>query len=87
MVFIWKGNKPQAQVGYNDDLVMAFAIAMWVRDTALMLRQKGVELTKSTLNNIRKNNGPGVYTSKNKLDVNPWTQRVNNQDQDITWLL
>jgi len=87
MVFIWKGNKPQAQVGYNDDLVMAFAISMWVRDTALMLRQKGIELTKSALSNIRKNNSHGVYTSNNTPENNPWKQKVGNQENDITWLL
>ena len=33
--FIWYNGKPQAMKGYNDDLVMALAIACWVRDTAL----------------------------------------------------
>ena len=87
MVFIWKGNKAQAQVGYNDDLVMAFAIAMWVRDTALMLRQKGIELTKSALSNIRKNDQQGVYTSTNRPENDPWKQKIGNQENDITWLL
>jgi hypothetical protein len=26
--FIWKGNKPQAQKGYHDDMIMALAIAL-----------------------------------------------------------
>lgn len=29
--FIWKGNKPQAMHGYNDDLVMSLAIATFIR--------------------------------------------------------
>tara|TARA_R110000744_G_scaffold52108_6_gene111838 strand:- start:1044 stop:2627 length:1584 start_codon:yes stop_codon:yes gene_type:complete len=33
--FIWKNGKPQAMKGYHDDLIMALAIACWVRDTAL----------------------------------------------------
>ena len=33
--FIWYNGKPQAMRGYSDDLIMALAIACWVRDTAL----------------------------------------------------
>jgi len=32
--FIWKGSKAQAMKGYNDDLVLSFAIAMWLYDTS-----------------------------------------------------
>jgi len=38
--FIWKNGKAQAMDGYNDDLVMALGIGLWVRDTALRLRQE-----------------------------------------------
>ena len=31
--FTWKNNKAQAMRGYNDDLVMSFAIAMWLYDS------------------------------------------------------
>ena len=85
-VFVWKGSKAQAQGGYNDDLVMAYSIGMWVRDTALMLRQKGMDLTKSALNNITVNRGPGVYTN-NAPDNNPWVQKGPKGDQDLTWLI
>ena len=85
-VFVWKGSKAQAQVGYNDDLVMAYAIGMWVRDTALMLRQKGMDLTKSALNNISVNRGPGVY-SNNSPRNNPWVQSGPKGDEDLTWLI
>ena len=33
--FVWQNGRPQAMRIYNDDLVMAFAIGCWVRDTAL----------------------------------------------------
>tara|TARA_B100001778_G_scaffold238675_1_gene199212 strand:+ start:344 stop:1921 length:1578 start_codon:yes stop_codon:yes gene_type:complete len=85
-VFVWKGSKAQAQGGYNDDLVMAYSIGMWVRDTALMLRQKGMDLTKSALNNISVNRGPGVYTN-NAPSNNPWVQKGPKGDQDLTWLI
>ena len=50
--FIWANGKPQAQKGYNDDLIMAIAITVWVRDTALRLRRQGIELTKKSLENV-----------------------------------
>ena len=85
-VFVWKGSKAQAQGGYNDDLVMAYSIGMWVRDTALMLRQKGMDLTRSALDNISVNRGTGVYTG-NKPVNNPWVQKGPKGDQDLTWLI
>ena len=50
--FIWKNGRPQAQRGYNDDLVMAAAIGCWVRDTAIVENQKDVEYKKAFLNSI-----------------------------------
>ena len=50
--FIWKNGRPEAQGGYNDDLVMAFGIAMYIRDTALKYRQRGIDITKNALNII-----------------------------------
>ena len=42
--------------GYNDDLVMALAIACWVRDTAIIASKRGEELQKAMLNSM-------VYTN------------------------
>ena len=53
--FIWRNGRPEAQSGYNDDLVMAFGIAMYIRDTALKFRQRGIDLTKQALNNMSVN--------------------------------
>ena len=50
--FIWRNGRPEAQSGYNDDLVMAFGIAMYIRDTALKFRQRGIDITKQALNNM-----------------------------------
>ena len=54
--FIWYLGKPQAMKGYNDDLVMALAIACWVRDTAIIASKRGEELQKAMLNSM-------VYTN------------------------
>jgi hypothetical protein len=37
-VFVWKNGKSQAMQSYNDDLVMAFAIAMYMRETSLKFK-------------------------------------------------
>jgi hypothetical protein len=45
--FIWHNGRPQGMRGYNDDLVIALAIACWIRDTALTVNQKEVEQRKA----------------------------------------
>ena len=59
--FVYINNRAEAMRGYNDDLVMSFAIGLWVRDTALRLRTQGVELTKKTLSKMMDNEG--LYTN------------------------
>jgi hypothetical protein len=84
--FLWNGSKAEAQSGYNDDLVMSWAIALWVRDTALKLRQQGIELTKSTLNGITRNSA--IYTNNSgQLKDAGWTMKTKDGDMDTRWLL
>jgi hypothetical protein len=45
--FIWKNGKPQAMKGYHDDLIMALAIACWVRDTALQSNARELNYQKA----------------------------------------
>jgi hypothetical protein len=85
-VFIWKGSRPEAQQGYNDDLVMAFAIGLWVRDTALKLKQQGISLTKQTLSHMSRNKGIYNTSMVNKKDTG-WTQQIRGNDEDLTWLI
>ena len=83
-VFIWNGNRPEAQKGYNDDLVMAFAISLFVRDHALKLRNEGIELNRLALNNFEKSSG--IYNNSSQPDT--WTMKTGtNEDEDLTWLL
>jgi hypothetical protein len=82
-VFVWRGVRAEGQYGYNDDLVMSFCIGLWVRDTALRLRQAGIELTKRTLDHAK---STAIYKSSN--NNNSWKMDTNNGDQeDISWLL
>ena len=51
-VFIWKNGRPEAQSGYNDDLVMSFGIAMLLEIQHLSFRQQSLDITKAALNNM-----------------------------------
>jgi len=86
-VFIWKNGRPEAQTGYNDDLVMAFGIGMYVRDTALKFKQKGLDMTKNSLNNMSVNRTPyqGGY-GNNPYAKNPYEQTMGDNKEDIRWL-
>jgi hypothetical protein len=85
-VFIWNGSRAEAQVGYNDDLIMSFGTALWVRDTAIKLRQQGLDLTRRTLTHAYKTNT--IIHRGNNLPNNPWQMKnVKGGDEDIRWLL
>ena len=84
--FIWHGSRAEAMRGYNDDLVMAFSIGLWVRDTAIKLRQQGVDLTKQAINGIQTYTYSGVYGTAN-VDEDPWKMRVGDGFEDLSkWL-
>jgi len=52
--FVWHNSKPQAMRGYNDDLIMAFAIGCWVKDIAFEVNQRDMEYKKAFLNCAKK---------------------------------
>jgi hypothetical protein len=85
--FIYMNGRAEAMKGYNDDLVMAFSIGLWVRDTALRLRQEGIDLTKSAVGGITSNTYNGIYGGGNTMDDNPWAMRIGDGFEDLTqWL-
>ena len=84
-VFVWNGPKAEAMRGYNDDLVMCYNTAMYVRDTALKQKQYGIEMTKATLNNIqRPSQYQGAYFASG--NDNPYTMDINGEKEDLKWL-
>jgi len=50
--FIWYNGRPEAQRGYNDDLIMACAIGCWVRDTALVENQRDAAYKKAFIDSM-----------------------------------
>lgn len=100
-VFIWKNGKAQAQDGYNDDLVMSFAIALYLRDTALRFRKQNVEtdrinmgafsVDRGAVNSQPFNNNRGAINSQlydNTGKINPWQMHTpQGESEDLIWLL
>lgn len=96
-VFIWKNNKPQAMQGYNDDLVMSFAIGMFLRETSLKFRKTMQDLSYSSISNVTKmggdqpNSGFEAYVSKHGNTYNPWSMDVQTgagtQQENLNWLI
>ena len=91
--FIWKNGKAQAMDGYNDDVVMSFAIGLWIRDTALRLKNEGNLLQKSVLGGMAKLGTQSTVSSKYMITNNsvpkldPYSMKVGNQDMNLRWLL
>ncbi len=85
--FINKGDKPEHADGYNDDLIFAFAIALFMRDTEFDNVFKSKEFFKAMLDSIS-------YHSSNNANFPSNTQKndglinrdVQSPDSDLGWL-
>jgi hypothetical protein len=84
--FIWLTNRAEAMRGYNDDLVMAFSIGLWVRDTALRLRQERMDLAKVAINSIS-TTGFSMGSANERMRGNPYEMNIGDGNEDIRWLL
>jgi len=89
-VFIWNGPKAEAMRGYNDDLVMSMGIGLWVRETALRLRNDQIAYNKAMISKISKVTSP-VTVQKDVSRVADHHKTmdftVNDKKESLTWLL
>jgi hypothetical protein len=94
--FIWKNGKSIAMEGYNDDLVISLCIGLWVRDTALRLRQEGIDLTRAAVAGIganRMDQTPFYKVKQAQSGHNSWTMPLGpagygkKNTEDLRWLL
>ncbi len=97
-VFIYKtgmiNSKAEAMDGYNDDLVMSYSIALWVRDTALRLQKDKNDQQWAMMNSMLDKNGnktdysdgfqKGKQGNPNK---NPYEWNNGRDKEDLTWLI
>lgn len=89
-VFIWNGPKAEAMRGYNDDLVMSIGIGLWVRETALRLRNDQIAYNKAMISKISKVTSPVILPRE--ISSIPDYQKtlefsVNDKKESLTWLL
>lgn len=87
--FVWINGKAQAQTNYTDDLVMAMAIGIWVRDTALRMHTAKVKIQENTLTLWNKSIST-MNERKNMVnnDVHKtWKVQVGKNTEDLRWLL
>jgi hypothetical protein len=93
--FIWEKHKAQAMQGYNDDLILALCLTLWVRDTALRLKQEGISLIKTMINKMDKSKFDKKHTSiytPNRIgtpEYEQWNMKTGrtNEKESLTWLL
>jgi hypothetical protein len=89
--FIWSNNKAQAMRSYNDDLVMALAIACWVRDTALTVNKRDMEYNKAMMSSMIVSNTqidttiPGM-TSHGQSKLRSDQLAAKQQYEEFIWL-
>jgi hypothetical protein len=101
--FIWNNGRPEAMKTKNDDLVMAAAIGIWLRDTFLTTNFANVEMKKSMLDGIGMNRTYNTQiegASKNPTNspvgsvfgVDPSTRHLKmrlpfGKEIDFAWLI
>ena len=97
-VFIYKTgiiqSKAEAMDGYNDDLVMSYSIALWIRDTALRLRKDSDDRQRLMMDSMLENNGNTQSDAEVKMfnvkkrgqNEDPYKWEVGGED-DLRWLL
>jgi hypothetical protein len=86
-VFIWRNGRPEAQSGYNDDLVMSFGIGMFLRDTSLKFQQQSLDSARAALGAVKSSNvGYSGGYSSNGVN-NPYSMDVGGKKENINWLL
>jgi len=87
--FIWNGSRAEARRGENDDLIMALAMAFWVRDTAIKLRTLGYDMTTSILSSMT--GVAPIFTGKDAMPKEvkeSWTMNVGSAESfDLTSLI
>ena len=86
-VFIWQNGKAQAQVGYNDDLVIALGIGLFTRDTAMRFYEQGMDLNRAMISNITKTGHSTTPTLPSGVR-NPYMINDGRGGfEDVSWIL
>jgi len=89
--FIWNNGKPQAMRSYHDDLIMALAIACWVRDTALEVSEKDRMYQEAMITSIkssttRMNTSIKGMRGYNKTKTEESKEEFEKTYKDFAWI-
>lgn len=98
---VLENNRPEAQRGMNDDLIMALAGGLWVRDEAFAVTYRTDEMTKSILDAMTTSNTPANNFQDFNYNANIYDRgriehfvqeqnkiRLGNGDEvDLGWLI
>jgi hypothetical protein len=93
MTFVFENGKPQAMDTYNDDLIMAIAIAMYVRYSNITLFGSDSQMSGALIENMAYSNSPfemGIYSSieaQKKKVPREYTLSTQQGDEDLRWLI
>ena len=91
--FIYHNSKPEAMQGYNDDLVMSYSIALWVRDTALRLKTDKDKHQRAMMDSMLNMNGNTDFSSGFQFGKaggpkeNPYEMDIRGEKEDLSWLI
>tara|TARA_R100001369_G_scaffold36050_1_gene61392 strand:+ start:19 stop:495 length:477 start_codon:yes stop_codon:yes gene_type:complete len=91
--FIYHNSKPEAMSGYNDDLVMSYSIALWVRDTALRLKTDKDKHQRAMMDSMLNMNGNTDFSTGFQFGKaggpkeNPYTMDIKGEKEDLSWLI
>jgi len=90
--FVFKENgKPEHMDGYNDDLILALAIGVFIRGTMLRMYQAGNEIQKGLIDNMSFSHHPyefGIIKPKaEKAIPKELTLKVGDSNEDLLWLI
>jgi len=89
-VFIYQNSRAEAMRGYNDDLVLSFAIALWIRDTALRLKTEKDNMQRALMDSVLNSNkgyDAGFSKGKVKPKDSEWEIDIRGKKEDLSWLL
>jgi len=86
--FIWKGPKPTAKSGANDDLLIPLAIGTYLRGTALAHASNSTDMQRACLGGIRMTT-PQLSYSNRPNNKNPYmmSNPITGEMEDYSWVL
>lgn len=86
--FVWVNGRPQAMKKHNDDLIMACAIACWIKETAFATNQRAAEYQKAFLSSMASSNTKLNTSIPGMISYKKVKKEENKQEYvENAWLL